>query len=107
VLREGRYGYWIGNVNARKDLSTNEFLLWGVIQHAKSEGFKTLDLIGADAQRVNMFKSKFDPALEPYCYVEKPDALYKIESFVYSKYSKLREKQILPRRSGRESNGAR
>jgi hypothetical protein len=108
VLREGRYGYWIGNVNARKDLSTNEFLIWEVIQHAKSEGFKTLDLIGADGpQRLNMFKSKFDPALEPYCYVEKTDALGRTALFVYSKYSKLREKQILPRRSGRESNGAR
>jgi len=46
VLREDRYGYWIGNVNARRDLSTNEFLVWEVIQHAKSKGFKKLDLFG-------------------------------------------------------------
>jgi len=102
VLREDRYGYWIGNVNARKDLNTNEFLIWEIIQHAKSEGFKTLDLFGAPNQRISKFKSKFDPVLEPFCYVEKTDTVGKIVDFAASK---LREKQILPRRSGRESNG--
>jgi lipid II:glycine glycyltransferase (peptidoglycan interpeptide bridge formation enzyme) len=102
-LREDRYAYWIGGVNARRDLRTNEFLVWEVIQHAKSEGFKTLDLIGADSQRLSTFKSKFDPVLEPYCYVEKTDALGKMAKFVYAR---LGEKQILPRRRGRESNGA-
>jgi lipid II:glycine glycyltransferase (peptidoglycan interpeptide bridge formation enzyme) len=103
VLREDRYGYWIGGVNARRDLNTNEFFIWEVIQHAKSEGFKTLDMIGANGpQRLNTFKSKFDPVLEPYCYVDKTDALGKIALFVYSK---LRETQILPRRRERESKG--
>lgn len=104
VLREDRYGYWIGNVNARKDLNTNEFLMWEVIQLAKSQGFKTLDLIGASGpQRLNRFKSKFDPVLEPYCYVEKTDKVGKIVNFAGSKLagSMLRVKQILPRRNGR------
>jgi len=104
VLREDRYAYWIGNVNARRDLSTNEFLVWGVIQHAKSEGFKTLDMIGAWPQPLSSFKSKFDPMLEPYCYVYKADALGKIALFIDSK---LGEKQILLRPRIRESNGAR
>jgi lipid II:glycine glycyltransferase (peptidoglycan interpeptide bridge formation enzyme) len=103
VLREDRYGYWIGNVNARRDLNTNEFLIWEVIQHAKSEGFKKLDLFGAPNQRISDFKSKFDPVLEPFCYVEKTDRLGKIVSFASSR---LKVKHILPRRSGRASNGA-
>jgi hypothetical protein len=101
ALREDRYAWWIGGVNARRDLGTNEFLIWEIIQHAKSEGFKKLDLIGAWPQRLSRFKSKFDPVLEPYCDVEKTDALGEIAKFV----SKLRGKHILPRRSGRESNG--
>jgi hypothetical protein len=104
VLREDRYGYWIGNVNARRDLSTNEFLVWEVIQHAKSKGFKKLDMIGAWPQTLSSFKSKFDPMLEPYCYVDKADALGKIALFVDSK---LGEKQVLLRPRVRESNGAR
>ncbi|MGZ7115565.1 MAG: GNAT family N-acetyltransferase [Halobacteriota archaeon] len=104
VLSEDRYGGWLGGVNARPDLKTNEFITWEIIQHAKSEGFKTLDLIGANSQRLSMFKSKFDPVLEPFCYVDKTDALGKIAKFVFTK---LGEKQILPKRSGRESNGAR
>jgi hypothetical protein len=108
VLREDRYGYWIGNVNARKDLSTNEFLIWQVIQHAKSEGFKKLDL-GAPNERISEFKSKFDPVLEPYCYVEKSDALGKIARFAYPRlaYSRLRVKQIVLRRSKHESSSSR
>jgi hypothetical protein len=112
VLREDRYGYWIGNVNARRDLNTNEFLIWEVIQHAKSEGFKTLDMIGMfDSESLSRFKSKFDPVLEPFCYVDKTDAPYKIYSSVYSKLSKLRKTRYasvaLSRRRGREANGAR
>jgi lipid II:glycine glycyltransferase (peptidoglycan interpeptide bridge formation enzyme) len=112
VLREDRYGYWIGNVNARRDLSTNDFLIWEVIQHAKSEGFKTLDLFGMfDSQSLSSFKLKFDPMLEPFCYVDKTDAPYKIYSFVCSKLSKPRKTRYASvasfRRRGREANGAR
>jgi hypothetical protein len=99
ALREDRYGLWIGGVNARKDLSTNEFLTWEIIQHAKSEGFKALEVMGAhDPPRLTSFKSKFDPVLEPYCSVDKADALLKIESFVYRKLNKKGVlDRILPR----------
>jgi lipid II:glycine glycyltransferase (peptidoglycan interpeptide bridge formation enzyme) len=84
ALREDRYSLWIGNVNARKDLSTNEFLTWEIIQHAKSEGFKTLEVMGAnDPPRLTSFKSKFDPVLEPYCTVHKIDALGRIALFAH------------------------
>ena len=91
VLHEDRYGYWIGNVNARKDLRTNEFLIGGVIQHAKSEGFATLDLIDAmDPPSLARFKSKFDPVLEPYCAVDKANALGKTVRFGYGKLREIR-----------------
>ncbi|MGZ5545358.1 MAG: ATP-grasp domain-containing protein [Limisphaerales bacterium] len=72
---------------------------------AKSEGFKTLDLTGADSQHLNMLRSKFDPGLEPYYAFDKTDALGKIASFVYSIYVKFPKLQANVWRSGRESNG--
>ena len=103
ALREERYAHWIGNVNARRDLGgVNEYLVWEIVQRAKSNGFKKLDM-GTSNERLSPFKSKFNPVLEPYCYVEKSDALGKISKFACSKGTGLRwrVKQILPRRSGR------
>jgi CelD/BcsL family acetyltransferase involved in cellulose biosynthesis len=79
VLQKERYGYWIGNVNARKDLSVTDYLIWELVKRAKSEGFKKLDLGPSDA-RLARYKAKFDPVLEPYCLVEKTDTLHKIYS---------------------------
>jgi len=31
AMQKERYGYWIGNVNARKDLSVTDYLIWEVI----------------------------------------------------------------------------
>ena len=52
VMQKERYGYWIGGVNARKDLGVNDYLMWEVVQRAKSEGFKKLDLGAGDAGRL-------------------------------------------------------
>ena len=84
VMQKERYGYWIGNVNARKDLSVNEYLIWEVVQRAKSEGFKKLDLGASDAG-LSRFKAKFDPVLEPFWTLKKTDTLYKIWNFAYKK----------------------
>jgi hypothetical protein len=105
AMQKERYGYWIGNVNARKDLSVTDYLIWEVVRRAKSEGFKRLDL-GATFPRPSRFKSKFDPVLEPYWEVEKADMLYKSARFAYSKLggARLRVKQILRRRAKHESS---
>jgi CelD/BcsL family acetyltransferase involved in cellulose biosynthesis len=62
-----------------------DYLIWEVIQRAKSEGFKTFDL-GEGDQRLSKYKSKFDPALEPYWTLKKASTLYR---------SGLRVKQML------------
>jgi hypothetical protein len=104
VLQKKRYGYWIGGVSGRKDLHVQEYLIWEIVRRAKSDGFKKLDLFGAPNKHISDFKSKFSPIIEPFCYVEKTDKLGKIVKFAGSK---LGEKQILRRRSGCASNGAR
>jgi hypothetical protein len=86
VMQKERYCYWIGGVSARKDLSVQEYLIWEVVKRAKSEGFKKLDL-GEPTQRTSRFKVKFDPVLEPCCYVERIDTLCKTVNFAWKKLS--------------------
>jgi hypothetical protein len=86
VLQKERYCYWIGGVSARKDLSVQEYLLWEIVQRAKSEGFKKLDLC-EPTQPTSRFKSKFDPVLEPFCFVERTNTRGKPVYFAYQKLS--------------------
>ena len=96
AMQKERYCYWIGGVNARKDLGVNEYLDWEVVKRAKSEGFKKLDL-GGGASNLSIYKAKFDPVLEPYWILEKADTLYKIG---------LRVMRILRWRGKRESSSS-
>jgi hypothetical protein len=82
TIQKERYGYWIGNVNVRKDLSVTDYLIWEVIKRAKSDGFKKLDL-GESDERLSKYKAKFDPVLEPFCFVERVDALGKMVHFAF------------------------
>jgi len=63
----------------------NDYFLWEIVQRAKSEGFKKLDLGEPDA-RISSNKAKFDPVLEPFCFVERTNTKGKP---VYSAYQKL------------------
>jgi hypothetical protein len=47
------------------------------MKHAKSQGFKKLDL-GSSDHSPSPYFSKFDPVLEPFWTLEKTDTLYKI-----------------------------
>jgi Acetyltransferase (GNAT) domain len=107
AMQKERYSFWIGGVSARKDLGVNEYIKWEIVRRAKSEGFKKLDL-GSFTEPLSRFKSKFDPVLEPFCYVERTDTLGKIVNFAYPKLagSRLRVKKILPRRGKRESSSS-
>jgi hypothetical protein len=107
AMQKERYTTWIGGANVRKDLGVNEYLDWEVIQRAKSEGFKKLDLGEGDA-RLSPYKSKFNPVLEPFCYISKTDALAKIVNVAHSKLasSRLRVKQISRSRAIRESSSS-
>jgi hypothetical protein len=90
VMQKERYCYWIGGVSARKDLSGQEYLIWEIVQKAKLEGFKKLDLCECDA-RTSRFKAKFDPVFEPFCFVERIDTLVKTTSFAWKRLSWARK----------------
>jgi hypothetical protein len=76
VMQKERYHWWIGGVNVSKGLSAIDYLIWEVVQRAKSQGFKTLDL-GEGDQRISKYKAKFDPALEPFWTLKKASTLYR------------------------------
>jgi hypothetical protein len=90
AMQKERYCYWIGGVNVRKDLSVQEYLIWEIVKRAKSEGFKKLDL-GEPTQPTSRFKSKFDPVLEPFCFVERTNTRGKPVYFAYQKLSRAKK----------------
>jgi hypothetical protein len=86
VMQKERYGFWIG-LSAREQRGLNEYLIREAVKRAKSEGFKKLDLGVSDAGP-SLFKSKFDPVLEPFLTLKKTDTLHKVY-FVYKKLKGL------------------
>jgi hypothetical protein len=91
VMQKERYFAWIGGVGAREgNLSVTDYLLWEIVKRAKSEGFKKLDLGEAD-ERLLPYKAKFDPVLEPFCFVEKSNTRGKPVYFAYQKLSRAKK----------------
>jgi len=89
AMQKERYCTWIGGVNARKDLGVNEYLDWEVVQRAKSEGFKKLDLGATNNESLSRYKAKFDPLLEPFFTLEKSDTLYTTLNFALNQKESL------------------
>jgi CelD/BcsL family acetyltransferase involved in cellulose biosynthesis len=105
-MQKERFSAWIGGVNAHNDLSVNDYLIWDFVQRAKSEGFKKLDLGELSYSR---YKAKFNPVLEPFCYVSRTDALGRLVNNAYSKVAgtRLRAEHALRWRAKRESDSSR
>jgi len=74
---------WKGGVNLNRDLHSNEIFIWEIIKRARDEGFKELELQGANIGRLSRFKSKFNPQLEQYYTIEKMDILGKVSRALY------------------------
>jgi lipid II:glycine glycyltransferase (peptidoglycan interpeptide bridge formation enzyme) len=88
AMQKEQDAVWIGGARSDWDFSVNEYLDWEVVQRAKSEGFKKLDL-GVWDVGFSPYKAKFDPMVEPFCTLNKTDKLYKIY-YVYKKIRDLR-----------------
>lgn len=84
----GRVVFWIGWVSMDKTIHSNEFLTWEFIKKAKADGLKLLEIQGADTERLCLFKSKFNPAIEQSFSVNKKDIIGKASRYLYEKYVK-------------------
>jgi hypothetical protein len=83
------YMSWMGNVAMQKKLNVNEFFYWEMIKAAKAEGYERHENYGTINLRLNIFKSKFNPVLEPCFYVEKKDGLYRAVEYCYNKVTNI------------------
>ncbi|ARS88940.1 lipid II:glycine glycyltransferase FemX [Natrarchaeobaculum aegyptiacum] len=72
----GRIGRWMGGVRSDADgtptvdLPTNDLLDWAIVRDGRQRGLEAYDLVGADTQRINRYKAKFNPDLETYYSLE-------------------------------------
>ncbi len=85
-----RYLGWMGlpKSNDSKYKNVNEFMIWQLMQEAKSMGFETFEICGANKQSLCAYRSKFNPQLELYFTIEKKDLLGKLAEAVYFKFVK-------------------
>lgn len=79
---------WMGNTVVGEGLSANDYMLWEMIKRAKEEGCRTFEHCGADEKRLNFAKTKLNPALRPYFYLLKKDALYRTAKYGTTKIEK-------------------
>jgi lipid II:glycine glycyltransferase (peptidoglycan interpeptide bridge formation enzyme) len=87
---KGRITYWMGCVNLNKNVHALEYVTWELIKEKKALGFKDLELQGANVKRLCLFKSKFNPTLEPFFNVQKKDLFGKTAEFGYKNLLKKR-----------------
>ena len=85
-----RYLGWMGlaKSNDSKYKNINEFMIWQLIQEAKSLGFEKLEMSGANKQSLCSFRSKFNPQLELYFKISKKDILGKLAEKFYFNFVK-------------------
>ena len=81
---------WMGNTAVRGGFSANEYLLWELMQRVKREGCRTFENTGADEKRLNLSKTKFNPALVPWFYIYKRDPLYRTAKYGLTALDKIK-----------------
>jgi lipid II:glycine glycyltransferase (peptidoglycan interpeptide bridge formation enzyme) len=87
---KNRIMFWKGWVNLQKNIHSSEYLTWEFIKEAKSNGYKKVEIQGANVKRLCHFKSKFNPFLEIFFNIYKKDALGKLAEWTYLNFLRKR-----------------
>jgi len=79
---------WQGGVrtDTDHDVPVNDLLDWRVMVDAIDGGLSTYDLVGANNKRINNYKAKFDPELEPFHSVEQGSPVTKRLASIYKRW---------------------
>jgi lipid II:glycine glycyltransferase (peptidoglycan interpeptide bridge formation enzyme) len=65
------------------DVAVNDVLDWAVMDAAKERGRSTYDLVGAENERINSYKAKFNPTLQEYYSLERASPAVSIAAHLY------------------------
>lgn len=86
ALDDGETVYrWQGGVriDVDTDIPVNDVLDWHVMIDAMERGRTTYDLVGADNQRINRYKAKFNPDLVPFYSIERGSSVVTAVAHAY------------------------
>jgi hypothetical protein len=85
-----RYLGWMGLPKSQdsKYKNVNEFMIWQLIQEAKTLGLEKFEISGANKQSLCSYRSKFNPQLELYFTISKKDLLGKFAEAFYLNFVK-------------------
>lgn len=91
-----RYLGWMGLTKSQdsKYRYANEFMIWQLMQEAKSLGFEKFEISGANKQSLCSYRSKFNPQLELYYTISKKDLLGRLAEAIYIKFVKKKIKMF-------------
>jgi hypothetical protein len=81
------YLVWMGLAKPRDEnyKYANEFMIWQLMQQAKSLGLNKFEISGANKQSLCKYRSKFNPQLEPYFTITRKDTFGILaEAFYYN-----------------------
>jgi hypothetical protein len=80
------YMLWLGCLKIK--MPGTEYMVWKVIADAKARGYTKAENPGADVERLNEFKAKFNPELGIFYKIVKKTNLGRIGEWGYSKFYK-------------------
>lgn len=76
---------WQGGVKTDTGVAVNDLLDWRVMADAVDRGCTTYDLVGANNRRINEYKAKFNPDLQPFYSVERGSAVLTLATRLYDR----------------------
>jgi lipid II:glycine glycyltransferase (peptidoglycan interpeptide bridge formation enzyme) len=81
---------WQGGAKTDADAPVNDLLDWHIMCDAMDRGVEQYDLVGAENQRINRYKSKFNPELSAYYTLERSSKPFQFAAGLYDQLSNLK-----------------
>lgn len=80
---KSRFILWMGESLINKEVPANYFLRWEFIKRAKEEGYRELEIEGANTKHLCANKSRFNPGLSRSFFIYKKGRLGSIAEWTY------------------------
>jgi hypothetical protein len=91
ALDDGETIYrWQGGAKTDGDVPVNDLLDWHITCDAMDRGVEQYDLVGAENERINKYKSKFNPELSAYYTLERSSKPMRLAAGLYDQLGKLK-----------------